>query len=123
MKDSAQRAKDTLPIACSLSGPDLAKRRRELTRNVFGNALAVRDLEDGYEFVFQGNTGRAASLVELIEAERTCCPFFTFDLHFEPGGGQISLRVRGPEGTKEFVAVELGGSEAGWAGTNGGPER
>ena len=123
LKDSAQRAKDTLPIACSLSGPDLAERRRELTRDVFEDALGVRDLEDGYEFAFAGNAGRAARLVELIEAERACCSFFAFELHFEPGGGRILLRVRGPEGTKEFVAVELGGSEAGWAGTNAEPER
>ena len=122
LKDSARSASGTLPIACSLSGPDLAERRRELIRNVFGNALAVRDLEDGYEFVFQGNTGRAASLVELIEAELTCCPFFTLELHLEPGGGQISLRVRGPAGSGDFVAVELGGAEGAWAVRNAVPD-
>ena len=120
LKDSAQRAKDTLPIACSLSVPELAERRHELMGEVFGDALGVRDLEDGYEFAFAGN---AARLVELVEAERACCSFFAFELHFEPGGGRILLRVRGPEGTKEFVAVEMGGSEDCWAGTNAEPER
>jgi len=27
-----------------------------------------------------------------------------FELVFEPGGGEILLRVRGPEGTKRFVS-------------------
>ncbi|PLS84626.1 MAG: hypothetical protein CYG60_16960 [Actinobacteria bacterium] len=64
-------------------------------------------MKDGYEFVFPGSAGWATKLVELIDAERACCPFFAFELRFEPHGGRISLRVRGPEGTKEFVKAEL----------------
>ena len=123
MKDAARHAKTALPIACNLSEPDLAKRRRELTRVVFGGALGVRDLEDGYEFVFPGSTGWATRLVELIDAERGCCPFFVFDLHLEPHDGRILLQVRGPEGTKEFIAAELGGPETGWTGTDAEPWR
>lgn len=107
MENETQHAKVPLPIACRLSDPDLAERRRELARDVFGGALRVDDLEDGYGFVFPGSAGWATRLVEAINAERACCPFFTFGLHFEPGGGTILLRVRGPEGTKEFVKSEL----------------
>ena len=78
-----------------------------MSRDVFGHALEVDELNDGYEFVFPGSTGWAARLVEIIDAERACCPFFAFELRFEPQGGRISLRVRGPEGTKEFVKAEL----------------
>lgn len=96
-----------LPIACGLSGPDLAERRRELAGDVFEGALGVEDLEDGYAFVFPGSAEWATRLIQLINAERACCPFFAFGLHFEPEGGPIRLRVRGPEGTKEFVKAEL----------------
>ena len=122
MKHEARHAKVPLPIACSLSNSDLAERRRELTGEVFGGVLGVEDLEDGYEFVFPGSVGWATRLVELINAERACCPFFAFELRFEPGGGPILLRVRGPEGTKEFVATGLGGSEIGPLATNTVPE-
>jgi hypothetical protein len=44
-------------------------------------------------------------LTAFIVAERACCPFFTFELAFGPGG--ILLRVRGPEGTKQFVGEQL----------------
>ncbi len=113
MKDAAHHPKSVPPIACSLSGPDLAERRRELAVDVFEGALGVEELQDGYEFVFPGSAGEAIRLVELIDAERACCPFFTFELRFEPRGGPISLRVRGPEGTKEFIASELGRPETG----------
>lgn len=107
MKDEARYTKVPLPIVCSLSTPNLAERGRELTRNVFGGALGVEGLEDGYEFVFPGGTSWATRLVEVINAERACCPFFAFELRFEPGGGPIRLRVRGPEGAKEFMKTEL----------------
>ncbi len=122
MKDAARNAKAPPPIACSLSGPDLAERRRELTRDVFGTALEVEDLEDGYEFAFPGSAGWAAKLVELIDAERVCCSFLAFELRFEPGGGPILLRIRGPEGTREFVKTELLEPEAGPLTANTNPE-
>ena len=96
-----------MPIACGLSTPDLAERRRDLARDVFGQALQVSELNDGYEFAFPGGVGWAKRLVAFIDAERACCPFFTFELRFEPHGGRISLRMRGPEGAKEFVKAEL----------------
>lgn len=122
VKKEARHTKVLPPIACSLSEPDLAQRRRELTREAFGSALRVEALEDGYEFAFPGGEGWATRLVELIEAERACCPFFAFELRFEPGEGPILLRVRGPEGTKEFIATELGGPAVGPLATNAVPE-
>lgn len=43
----------------------------------------------------------AMKLTEFIVAERSCCPFFTFELAFETDG--ILLRVRGPQGTRQFI--------------------
>ena len=40
-------------------------------------------------------------------AQRACCPFFTFALVFEPQQGPLWLHLRGPAGTKEFVASML----------------
>ena len=107
MKDADRHTKAPLPIACGLSTPDLAKRRRDLAGDVFGHALQLSELKDGYEFSFPGDAGWATRLAAFVDAERACCPFFTFELRFEPHGGRISLGVRGPEGTKEFVKAEL----------------
>jgi hypothetical protein len=93
-----------LPIACNLSG-DAQVRRREAARGMLDRSRLVGEMEDGYEFAFPGDAEWAMRLTEFIVAERACCPFFTFELAFGPGG--ILLRVRGPEGTKQFVGEQL----------------
>jgi hypothetical protein len=42
-----------------------------------------------------------------LSPKRECCRFFTFELRFEPDLGSISFRMRGPEGTKEFLAEQF----------------
>jgi hypothetical protein len=98
------RSMRELPIACNLSG-DEQVRRREAARGMLDRSRLVGEMEDGYEFAFPGDAEWAMRLTEFIVAERACCPFFTFELAFGPGG--ILLRVRGPEGTKQFVGEQL----------------
>jgi hypothetical protein len=100
------RSRGELPIACNLAGPEQV-RRREAVRGLLDRSRLVGEMEDGYEFAFPGDADWAMRLTELIVAERSCCPFFTFELAFGPGGGEILLRVRGPEGTKQFIGEEL----------------
>jgi len=92
-----------VPLACNLSGPEQAGRRGEVEK-VFEGRLRADELEDGYEFLFPGKGEWATRLTEFIVFERGCCPFFAFELIFEPGEGPIRLRVRGPEGAKEVLA-------------------
>jgi hypothetical protein len=107
MENESGRKRNALPLACSLSERDLAKRRRELAENVAGGVLKVDELEDGYAFVFPGSAEWAARLVELVNAERTCCPFFAFELVFQPDLGPVLLKIRRPEGAKELTETEL----------------
>ena len=93
-----------LPIACNLSG-EARVRRRDAARGMLDRSRLVGEMEDGYEFAFPGDAEWAMRLTEFIVAERACCPFFTFELAFGPGG--ILLRVRGPEGTKQFIGEQL----------------
>ena len=102
-ESTAERDRRSLPLACSLSGPQQALRQEEIGK-IFEECLRVDELEDGYEFGFPGSARWATKLTEFIVFERECCPFFTFDLLFEPGGGPIRLRVRGPEGVRDLVA-------------------
>ncbi len=92
-----------LPLACSLSGTQQGRRQEEIAK-IFEGCLRVNELEDGYEFRFPGSVESAMKLTEFIVFERECCPFFAFELAFEPGGGPILLRVRGQEGVKDLVA-------------------
>jgi hypothetical protein len=95
--------REELPIACSLTGGEQGLRIED-AGSLLGASRLVDELEDGYGFAFPGDAGWATRLVEFVVAERSCCPFFRFELDFQPGGGEILLRVRGPEGTKQFIS-------------------
>ena len=94
-----------LPVACELPGAGLRERREELSRGLFSGCEGTKELDDGYEFGFPGGADWAEKLVRFVVSERGCCPFFAFELVFGPDGGPISLRMRGPEGTKEFIGA------------------
>lgn len=66
----------------------------------------MSEIENGYEFMFPGEGGMVADIVELVVAERTCCPFLTFEILFEAAGGPVLLRVTGPDGAREFIREE-----------------
>jgi hypothetical protein len=109
MGTEARRSPKALSIACKLTDEEQQKRREKLSRELFSGREGTRELDDGYEFVFAGGADWAEKLVSFVVSERECCPFFTFEMIFEPEGGPISLRVRGPEGAREFMREEVVG--------------
>ena len=103
---SEQNAQN-IPIACNLSVRELGERRVEVEA-VMRGICEVKELRDGYALKFPGNDEWAQTLLQLIVQERACCPFFTFELHFEPQEGPIWLQLRGPEGTTGFIQEMFG---------------
>jgi hypothetical protein len=95
-----------LPLACTLSGSEWTRRQGTVAK-ILGRAQRVEELADGYSFGFPGSAEWGNRLVDFINSERVCCRFFAFELVFEPNLGQIWLKVKGPEGVKEFVKDEL----------------
>jgi hypothetical protein len=93
-----------IPIACLLPDATKQAREEEIAAKIFSSVQERRELPDGYAYRFDPDEDIAATLLEFIMFERQCCPFFTFDLRFEPDRGPIWLTLRGPEGTKEFLA-------------------
>ncbi len=106
MSAETRRTAKWLPIACELSEGGQRSRREEISRELFSGCKDVRELEDGYEFVFPGG-GWIEGLARFVAEERECCRFFAFELLFEPDLGPVSLRMRGPAGTKEFLAGQF----------------
>lgn len=103
MNDQSPADTRTPPIVCNLSEAEQAAREEELATELFGNCPEVAELADGYAFRFPGEQEWIARLVEFIEFERKCCPFFTFELAFEPDEGPVWLRVKGSDEVKMFV--------------------
>ena len=91
-----------LPIACSLTQHELVE-RGEAVSDLFKGVQQVRELADGYAYRFPGDDEWSTRILKFIVGERSCCPFFTFELGFEPDQGPIWLHILGPEGVKDFL--------------------
>ena len=114
MSNDRAQSMHALPIACSLEEPEQIKRREELSQDLFKGCEHVEELADGYAFRYPGSEEWATRLTEFILFERRCCPFFIFELVFEPNHGPIWLRLRGEAGVKQVVeAIAFGDTMSG----------
>jgi hypothetical protein len=104
MPDMQQEA-EAVPLACLLTGEDLAA-RGEVVRPLMASYQKMQELEDGYAFQFPGDPEWIERVVWFIAEERVCCPFFTFELQYEPNLGPIWLRLRGSSDIKAILRDE-----------------
>lgn len=93
----------SLPIACTLTAPELQARRSTVLQRVRQAVVAVKELEDGYAYTFPSANEWLSEVAGLIDLERQCCPFLRFRLTVEENGGSLLLEMTGPEGTKDFL--------------------
>lgn len=97
-----QQEEEIVPLACLLTGENLAA-RSEVVRPLIASYQKLQELEDGYAFQFPGESEWIQRMVSFIDEERKCCPFFTFELQFEPDLGPIWLRLRGSTEIKALL--------------------
>jgi len=102
MNQDVELFTDEVPLACSLTASELVTRGEEVS-DLFKHVEQVNELADGYALRFPGSDTWANTLVQFINFERECCPFFGFGLVFEQKQGPIWLHIRGPEGVKAMV--------------------
>ncbi len=95
-------------FACDLSAFDKDQRARYqiLTKQLFSAKREARELPDGYSIGFPANSQNINDAAEFIAYERLCCPFLNFELAVE--GDDLTLRLKGAEGVKDFLKAELG---------------
>ena len=98
-----------LPVACTLTEPELQARRAGVLADVRRSLQEARWLPDGVALRFAPDPERLATLATFIALERQCCAFLRFQLTVEAGGGPVWLELTGPPGTREFLAGELSG--------------
>lgn len=93
----------TLPVACSLTEPELRERITAVLQKVGLGVLEVVELENGYAYRFPTDDKWLGELINLVRLERQCCPFLTFKISVEHSEGSVWLELSGPSGTKEFL--------------------
>ena len=65
-------------------------------------------MPDGYAFQINSGQIGTGQLVEWVELERRCCPFFGFEVRWDRQKGSVWLHLTGPEGVKDFILDEFG---------------
>lgn len=97
-------------LTCNINGIPPQERGRygrlvEALRHVIKER---RELPDGYAFKMDTRQINTTQLVEWIELERLCCPFFGFQVHWDPQNRAVWLHLTGAEGVKDFILDEFG---------------
>ena len=82
-------------------------RHTQLTDKLLATRKDVVESEKGYEFQYSPKEVSLSEIVEWVEAESKCCPFFDFHIDVENEGTLLCLRLTGAEGVKAFVRSEF----------------
>lgn len=95
-------------FACNPAAMDKEQQARYsvLTKQLFASKKEIQELPDGYAVGFSANPQTIKETAEFITYERLCCPFLNFEMAIE--GENLSLRLKGEAGVKEFLKSELG---------------
>jgi DNA-binding transcriptional MerR regulator len=92
-------ARDAVPIACTLGAGEMEGRIADWQEAL--REVTWRKSVEGGVRIHLPRTTPIARLASLIEAEQTCCQFFTFTLSI--GIDVVTLDVTGPDGAEDIV--------------------
>lgn len=111
MRREARNLKGGPAIACDFGAMDDGQRERyrALRRRLSEDFREARELENGYAFRHSSEAGVLVALAEYVSLERLCCPFFDFAIEVGHDGGEVWLRITGPEGAKRILESTMGG--------------
>ncbi len=87
-------------LTCTLTSPELAKRKNELQKAIFAKVKHVSEVDDGYVFQFDDDESLLPELFHYVLAEKQCCPFFQQDISIGSHASGITWKVSGAEGVK-----------------------
>ena len=93
----------SLPLVCTLAPETVRTRRAALLPGLLACAAECVAIDDGYRLRFEPASDLLAQIAQVIDAERQCCRFLTFQVTAEPELGPVWLTVSGPAGTREFL--------------------
>ena len=101
----SENSPGTLPVACSLSAPELRAREAGLLASVAAQVEERVEIDEGLRLRFAISDALLRDVVELITLERQCCPFLRFALTVEPASGPLWLELSGPPGARALLAT------------------
>lgn len=92
-----------ISIACSLTGKEMQKRRKNILDKIAASLIDSEELPDGFRYRFPADDALLQNLISVINLERKCCPFLNFKLNLEAGKDFASLDLTGKQGAKDAI--------------------
>jgi hypothetical protein len=98
---------ESIPVACQVGAIPKEDRVRwlEVGRQFYAAVEEVLELSDGY--ALRVKPERLSLVGEYVMRDRLCCAFVRWEIVVEQANGPAWLTVRGPQGTKEFMAAAM----------------
>lgn len=94
---------DAIPVVCSLTNIELRERREKYLNKMAESLISSEDLENGTRFRFRIGDSTLLDLAEIINLERECCSFLSFNMAVNAASKVVSLELTGPGETKEII--------------------
>jgi hypothetical protein len=91
------------PVACTLSGAELAERVQTLRRDLWPRVRAVGEAEGRLLLRFPREPGMIERLGEFVAFESRCCAFLGYRVGVEAGSDEVTLEIEGPPEARETL--------------------
>lgn len=105
--DAPMTATDEAGLACLLTDAEIRKRKAAIRAEFKQGVKAVKELPDGYEYQFPGDTQWIRVLSAFIEYESHSCQFLTFSLKVSEKSRLIYLQLTGSQDCKPMIKALL----------------
>lgn len=93
-------------VSCTLTSEELLERKAFLRDQVMSKVLRKEINSTAYVFYFEDNPELLAHLMEFVQKEKACCPFFKFDISILPFGKGMALQISGSKEALQLLKEE-----------------
>jgi hypothetical protein len=103
------QAESVPPIACNLKALTFEQRKQlhQIGQHVISAITSSRELNDGYSFRIDPAKASLIEVAQWLDLWRRCCPFYEFRIDFRAADANVWLSVKGREGVKQFIPLDV----------------
>lgn len=90
-------------IQCNLLEEDLIDRKETLKKTIFSKVQKREESLNGITYYFENDSNLLESVLEHVQIEKACCPFFKFDISILPFNNGFAFQVSGSKEAIEMI--------------------
>lgn len=94
-------------VECALTDAELMERKEWLRTEIFPKTVKKESTESSQTYYFDDDDQLLAQLMEFTQKEKSCCPFFKFDLSILPFNQGIAFGISGSTEAMEFITTAM----------------